>query len=108
MKRLHFDQRYCTASKLSIQNLTWLQSLQVEHVDMVAITAGRTSFADFENDVKILFSKWPIETDQLQILKSWTEKLQSNRSSKFQSMTVGMLIIQFECLIHFTIHPSSS
>ena len=28
---------------------------------MSAITAGRTSFSDFENDVKILFSEWRIK-----------------------------------------------
>ena len=27
---------------------------------MFAITAGRTSFLNFENDIKILFSEWPI------------------------------------------------
>ena len=30
-------------------------------VNMAAITEGRSSFVDFESDVNILFSKWPIE-----------------------------------------------
>ena len=47
-----FDQRYCTACKLNMQKFL--------KVDMVTITAGQTSFVGFENDVKILFSEWPI------------------------------------------------
>ena len=39
---------------------------------MVAVTAGRISFSDIENDFKILFSEWPYFTENYQFNSSLT------------------------------------
>ena len=46
---------------------------------MVAITAGRTSFAGFENDIKISFSESPIYYTALKMFKIYdTTAVDSN------------------------------
>ena len=47
-----FRKKYCAACRSSIQNFL--------EKSMAAITTGQTSLLVFQNDVKILFSEWPI------------------------------------------------
>ena len=75
---------------MSLQNLL--------KVNMVAITAGRTSFADFENDVKILFSKWPIEWNYWWTSSCWGFDLISASEHHVKRWIVPLIPVPMQSL----------